>query len=163
MSGTVPAIRHTLTVPLSVGRAFAAFVEGLGAWWPGEYTWSADVLELIAIEPRVGGRCFERGPHDFECDWGRVLVYERPYRIVFTWQISPDRQPVPDPARAGEIDVQFEEEEPSVTEVHFEHRGFERHGPEGAAYRDALAAAEGWPYILERYAAYAAKQVPGVS
>ncbi len=92
-------IKQTLTVPGSVDRAFHVFTEELNMWWPNEYTWSGEVLETIEIEPRKNGRCFERGPHGFECDWGRVLVWQPPDRLVFTWQIAPDRVPQPDPKK----------------------------------------------------------------
>jgi uncharacterized protein YndB with AHSA1/START domain len=146
-------IRRTLTVAAPIDRAFSAFTEELGAWWPREYTWSGEALDTIAIEPREGGRCFERGPHGFECDWGRVLVCERPERLVFTWQISPRREPVPDSERAGEVEVRFAPEGDSGTRVELEHRGFERHGEGSADYRDALDSPQGWDFMLERYAA----------
>jgi uncharacterized protein YndB with AHSA1/START domain len=99
------AIHQIMTVPMSVEHAFKIFAEGLASWWPAEYTWSQDVLETIAIEPGEGGRCFERGPHNFECDWGRVLTWEPPHRLAFTWQISPKREPEPNPAKASEVEV----------------------------------------------------------
>jgi uncharacterized protein YndB with AHSA1/START domain len=146
-------IRHTLVVLAPVERAFAAFTAGLASWWPREYTWAGDVLETIAIEPREGGRCFERGPESFTCDWGRVRAWEPPRRLVFTWQISPRREPEPNPARASEAEVRFVREGPASTRVEFEHRHLERHGQGGDTYRDALASTQGWPYILGRYAA----------
>lgn len=144
-------IKHGLTVPLSVEAAFSLFVHKLMAWWPREYTWSNDVLELIAIEPVLGGRCFERGPHRFEVDWGRVLVWEHPARLVFTWQISPRREPEPNPAKASEVEVRFTARTADTTEVAFEHRLIERHGAGSAEYHAALSTPQGWPYILGRY------------
>lgn len=69
-------VSQSVHVPLHPDRAFALFAEQLGHWWPQEYTWSRKVLELIGIEPRVDGLCFEHGPHGFRCDWGRVLAWE---------------------------------------------------------------------------------------
>lgn len=152
---SVTPISRTLIVKSAVDRAFALFTEGLATWWPRMYTWAGDVLEVIAIEPRVDGRCFERGPHGFTCDWGRVLVWEPPHRLVFTWQISPKREPQPNPDKASEIEVRFIAEGRATTRVVFEHRGFERHGEGGAAYRAGLASAEGWTMILDCYAAVA--------
>ena len=79
-----------------------------GSWWPAEYTWAQTTLEGIAIEPKEGGRCHETGPHGFSCDWGRVVACAPPERLVFTWQISPDRTPQPDPERSSEVEVTFE-------------------------------------------------------
>lgn len=140
-----------MTVPAPAERAFAIFTEGLASWWPAEYTWSQDVLATIAIEPGEEGRCFERGPHHFECDWGRVLAWEPPRRLVFTWQISPRREPQPNPLKASEIEIRFEPEGPSATRVEFEHRFFDRHGEGWAEYRAALESPQGWSYILDRY------------
>lgn len=145
------AIHRTMTVPTSAKRAFAVFTEELASWWPAEYTWSQDVLKTMAIEPGEGGRCFERGPHNFECDWGRVLVWEPPRRLVFTWQISPKREPEPNPAKASEVKLRFEAEGPFTTRVAFEHRHFARHGEGGAEYRAVLDSPQGWSYILDCY------------
>jgi uncharacterized protein YndB with AHSA1/START domain len=150
---TENAVRHTVSVPVPAEPAFRLFTDGLASWWPAEYTWSRDVLETIAIEPREGGRCFERGPHGFQCDWGRVLAWEPPRRVVFTWQISPRREPEPDPAKAGEVEVRFEPGDDGGTRVALEHRGFARHGDDADAYREAMGSPQGWPYILDRYGA----------
>ena len=144
-------IHQTLSAPVPAEHAFEVFTNGLDSWWPHEFTWSGDVLETIAIEPREGGRCFERGPHGFEVDWGRVLVWEPPHRLVITWQISPQREPQPDPDKASKVDVRFEQEDNKRTRVIFEHRGLARHGGDSQAYREALASPQGWPYILENY------------
>ena len=76
--------RATVTVPRPPERAFVAFVDGLGDWWPPEYTWAQQKLDAIGIEPREGGLCSERGPHGFRLDWGRVIAWEPPSRLLFT-------------------------------------------------------------------------------
>lgn len=80
-----------------------------------------------------------------------MLAWEPPHRLVFTWQISPERVPEPDPDRASEVEVSFEPESPSRTRVEFEHRRFGRHGDGAAEYRAALNSPQGWPYILDCY------------
>jgi uncharacterized protein YndB with AHSA1/START domain len=146
------SVRRTVRVPAPLDRAFATFAEAFGRWWPREYTWGKDVLEAIGLEPREGGLCFERGPHGFTCHWGRVLLWDPPRRLVFSWQISPRREPEPNPAKASEVEVRFEADGPGATRVALEHRGFARHGEGGDAYRAALGSAEGWAMILDRYA-----------
>jgi len=145
------SICHTFSTSVSPDRAFKIFTAELGEWWPREYTWSGDVLEDIGIEQEEGGFCYERGPHGFLCYWGRVLKWDLPKRLLFSWQISPTRVPEPDPDKASEVEVEFKPEHPSGTSIIFEHRHLERHGDEGAAYRDGLASPQGWPYILERF------------
>jgi len=146
-------IRRELSVACAPAAAFHVFTAHMHRWWPREYTWSGDVLDAIGIEPRAGGLCYERGPHGFRCDWGRVLAWEPPERLVLAWQISPRREPVPDPARASEVEVRFEPDGQGGTRVTLEHRAFDRHGTGAGEYRSALASPQGWPCILARYAA----------
>jgi uncharacterized protein YndB with AHSA1/START domain len=141
-------IRHTVTVPRSIEDAFALFTDGLTTWWPAEYTWAQGVLDVIVMEPGLNGRCFERGPHSFECDWGRVLVWEPPTRVRFTWQISPRREPVPDPTKASEVEVRFTAQGVERTQVTLEHHHFKRHGEGYIESQKMLNSEQGWPYIL---------------
>ncbi|HEU6452950.1 MAG TPA: SRPBCC family protein [Gemmatimonadaceae bacterium] len=149
------AIQYTLTVPLRPSDAFSLFAHRLAEWWPREYTWSQSVLEDIGIEARHDGLCYERGPHGFRCDWGRVLAWEPPGRLVLAWQISPRREPEPNPEKASTIELRFDAEGDGKTRVMLEHRDFDRHGDDANGYRAALASEQGWPYILGRYAAAA--------
>ena len=151
------AITASVRAPLPPGRAFELFTEGMGEWWPREFSWSQDVLEGIGLEPREGGFAFERGPHGFTIHWGRVLTCEAPQRIVFTWQIAADRTPQPDPDKAGEVEVVFTRSEEGDTEVALEHRGWERLGEGAQEYRDAFEAAGAWPHALASFASAAAK------
>lgn len=144
-------IKQVFTVPLTARNAFDLFTNKLHSWWPKEYTWAGDVLENIEIESGTNGRCFERGPHGFECDWGRVLTWDPPNRIGFTWQIAPNRVPEPDPEKCSEIDVHFEQDEDDETIVTFIHRNFEKHGEGSESYREAMSSEQGWPYILNNY------------
>ena len=142
---------HRISVAATPEAAFAAFTEGMTAWWPPEYTWSHKVLQEIGIEPREGGHCFETGPHGFRCDWGRVVTCEPPARIAFTWQISPQRVPQPDPARASLVDVRFAPDG-DATQVTVVHRHFSRHGEGAPEYEAAMNSGQGWPLLLGRFA-----------
>jgi uncharacterized protein YndB with AHSA1/START domain len=144
-----------VTVDVAPERAFALFTEGMGRWWPREFSWSQDRLEEIGIEAREGGFAYERGPHGFTIHWGRVLTCEVPQRIVFTWQIAPDRTPQPDPDRASEVEVVFTGSADDGTDVALEHRGWERHGEGARGYRESFEAAGAWPQALESFAAAA--------
>lgn len=155
-SKNLSPIERAVTVPAAPQRAFTHFVEEFANWWPRTYTWSGEVLHDIGIEQRAGGHCYEIGPGGFRCDWGTVLVFEAPQRIVFSWQINYDRTPQPDPAHAGQVEVCFglHDEHGGLCRVLLEHRGFERCGSDGAAYRAALDAPDGWTFILASYAGY---------
>lgn len=143
-------IRISIDLPVPPEHAFAGFID-LDAWWPREYTWSGEVLDRVAMEVGEGGHCIEWGPHEFRYDWGRVLRWDPPTRLLFTWQIGPDRTPQPDPARASEVEVTVAQvgEGSRVTVVH---RHFDRHGDGADDYRAGLANPGGWPYMLEAFA-----------
>jgi uncharacterized protein YndB with AHSA1/START domain len=145
-------IERRIDLPIAVNKAFDLFVAGFQTWWPAEYTWSKDTLQRIVIDPGQGAPCFEEGPHGFRCQWGRVLTWEPPQRISFSWQIAPDRTPEPNPRKASEVTVIFTELQSGGTRVRLIHSGFARHGEGAAAYKEELAAPEGWPYLLGRLA-----------
>jgi uncharacterized protein YndB with AHSA1/START domain len=155
------SIQAEVTVQVTDERAFEVFVDNFASWWPPEYSWSQDVLEDIGIEPHEGGLCFERGPHGFRCDWGRVLDWDPPRRLVIAWQISPRREPEPNPAKASEVEVQFDADGEGGTSVRLEHRAFERHGDDADEYARMLGSEQGWPWLLDRFAAACAEAAGG--
>ena len=118
----IPPITATATVGLPVDLAFRVFTDDFTGWWPHQYhIGQAEVAEIL-LEPHVGGRWYERGVDGSECDWGRVLAWEPPGRVVFTWQINGAWQFDPDPDHASEIEVLFVEDGPEQTRVEVEHR-----------------------------------------
>jgi len=147
---SVPSVRHTITVEASRGHAFDVFTRGIDTWWFRDHHIGTEPLEEVVMEPREGGRVFERGIHGAECDWGRVLVWDPPSRLVVSWGIGGDWRFDPDLAHASEYEVRFIEESPARTRVEFEHRHFERHGGVGQSIRDSVD--KGWPKLLAAYA-----------
>lgn len=135
----------------AIEDSFSAFVDQLSDWWPQEYTWSQQSLKKMTIAPYVNGHCFETGPHDFRCDWGRVLEFERPFLISFTWQISASRVPVPDPEKASKVSVTFKTLEDKTVRVRLIHSNFDKHGAGWEDYAMAMISEKGWSYILEKY------------
>ena len=105
------------------------------------------------FEPKVGGHIYDRGVDGSECRWARVLAYEPPDRVVFSWDISPQWQIETDPDNTSEVEVRFIAETPERTRVELEHRNLDRHGPGWQAVRDGVADDDGWPLYLARYAA----------
>ena len=153
---TLDAVRQSVTVPLSQEQAFELFVEEFGSWWPLEsHHIGEHPARQVIIEPREGGRWYERDESGAECEWGRVLIVERPARILLAWHLSPRWEFDPDPERATEIEVTFEAQGEGSTIVALEHRGFEVLAEAGPELRKAVAGEAGWPMLLGRYAAKA--------
>jgi len=153
---TIPAIHGTVTVGVPVERAFRVFTDSFHTWWPADYhIGKADMVQAI-MEPREGGRWYERGVDGSECDWGRVLAWEPPHRLVVTWQINGEWRYDPDPEHASEIEVRFTADGPGQTTVELEHRLLDRLVA-GQAIHDAIAVqGGGWTSLLELFAKAAA-------
>jgi uncharacterized protein YndB with AHSA1/START domain len=105
------------------------------------------------LEPRVGGHLYDRGVDGSECRWGRVLAYEPPHRVVFTWDISPHWQIETDRDRSSEVEVRFIAETPERTRVKLEHCYLDRHGEGWEGLREGVGGDGGWPLYLQRYGA----------
>ena len=150
-TATIPAIHGTVTVNAPIERAFRIFTESFTTWWPADYhIGEADMAEAI-IEPREGGRWYERGVDGSECDWGHVLVWQPPHRLVVTWQINGQWQYDPDPEHASEIEVRFTPEGSDQTTVTLEHRLLHKLVG-GEAIRDSISGGGGWSAVLAPYA-----------
>jgi uncharacterized protein YndB with AHSA1/START domain len=105
------------------------------------------------VEPHVGGAILDRGADGSECRWARILAFDPPTRVVFSWDIGPTWQLETDPEHASEVEVRFVAEADDRTRVELEHRHLERHGPGWESLRDGIAEDQGWPLYLDRYAA----------
>ena len=141
-------VSHTLTVRAPVERAFAVFTDGFGSWWPATHHLGDSELADAIIEPRAGGRWYERDVDGSECEWGTVVAFEPPHRLVLTWQIGGDWCYHAD--QASEIEVNFT---PTGDQTHvtLEHRLLERHGEGAASLRDAVSQEGGWSGLLVLY------------
>lgn len=146
----VPPVRHVIVVDAPREHAFEVFTRGLDSWWFRHHHIGKEPIREAVMEPREGGRVYERGIHGAECDWGRVLAWEPPSRLVVAWQIGGDWQFDPEPAHASEYEVRFIAETSTRTRVEFEHRHFERHGEAGRKIRDSVE--NGWAKLLATYA-----------
>lgn len=136
--------------------AFGKFLYELNEWWPIAYTWSQDQLIEIRIDGQKNGLCTEIGPYGFRCDWGRVTELIENKKISLKWQISPRREPIPNPDKASDINVLFKENNGS-TILEFEHFNFENHGAGAEDYLKMMDGEKGWNYILNAYKNYCEK------
>ena len=146
-------VRRQIVVDAPIERAFAVFTERFGDIKPPEHNLlSAPIAETV-FEPKVGGHIYDRAVDGSECRWARVLAYDPPDRVVFSWDISPRWTLETEPDNASEVEVRFVAETPQRTRVELEHRNLDRHGPGWESVRDGVADNEGWPLYLDRYAA----------
>jgi len=53
-------VLKTITVKAPIQRAFSVFVEQMETWWPATHHIGTTPFQTIFVEPRVGGRWFER-------------------------------------------------------------------------------------------------------
>ena len=148
------AVRTSIIVEAPIERAFSVFTEGIGTWWPEtHHILEAELAEMV-FEPRVGGNIYDRGVDGSECRWARILEYDPPRRVVFSWDINTDWQLETDHSKASEVEVTFTAEGEQRTLVELEHRNLERHGEGWEGMRDAVGSPGGWD--LSRFAEVAA-------
>ena len=145
-------VRKQVVVKASVEDAFDVFTEEIDSWWPRSHHIGKSPMTRIVVEGRPGGRCYSEQQDGTECDWGRVLVWERPYRFVFAWQITHEWGYQPDLAKSSEVEVRFVSVHPEATRVEVEHRFFERHGVGAEPMRTAVDAPNGWTLVMSLYA-----------
>ena len=150
-------VRKSVTVKAGVERAFQVFTAGIDSWWPRTHHIGKSPMTKAIIEGRAGGRCYSEQADGTECDWGQVLEWEPPRRLVLAWQITHEWGYEPDLAKASEVEVRFTPVAEGSTRVEVEHRHFERHGAGGVAMKTAVDAPGGWGTILELFAAVAAQ------
>ncbi len=131
-------VRRQIVVQAPIEQAFSAFTERFGDFKPPEHNLLASPIASTTFDPRVGGNIYDVAEDGSECRWARVLAYEPPDRVVFSWDISPYWQLEADPANASEVEVRFVAETPDRTRVELEHRNLERHGPGWEGVREGV-------------------------
>lgn len=149
------SVRKVVSVHAPLMVAWQVFTEQMGTWWPlAVYKIGKAKAVDAVIEPRVGGRWYERGDDETTCDWGRVLSWEPPSRLVLSWDISADWQP--DPDLKTEIEVRFIAEGKDATRVELEHRKLDRYGARRDEMRRIFETEGDWGRLLQMFADRAA-------
>lgn len=144
----IPApVRKSLVVKADLQRSFNTFTGRMGSWWPRSKSVASSAQVDVVIEPRTGGRWFERGADGSECEWGKVLHWDPPARLILAWQI--DGHWKYNPGCITEVEINFTALGAAETRVDFEHRHLERLGENATAIRDMLNS--GWGSILDLY------------
>ena len=147
------SIRKEVEVNAPIDRAFAVFASRMGDWWHKEHSIARGTSQKdVVIEPRAGGRWYEVGADGSEHQWGRVLTYDPPRRLVLAWQLTRDF--VYDPNFETTVEVNFEERD-GTTLVRFEHRDLERMGADAVEMLEGMDG--GWAMLLGLFKAEAEK------
>ena len=144
-------VNRSVVVKADVERSFAAFTGRMGRWWPRTHSIGSTPLADVIVEPRVGGRWYERGAEGSECEWGKVLAWDPPGRLILAWQLDANWKY--DPALVLEVEITFTALQGGMTRVDLEHRNLERYGDKAAAVRDMIGSDNGWMGILKSFIA----------
>ena len=145
-------IKKQLTVAAPIEKAFRVFTANMSTWWPKSHHIGASPLKECIIEPKVEGRWYEVCEDGSECDWGTVLAWEPPNRVMLNWQLNASFKR--DPALVSEVEVRFTALSPTQTRVDFEHRNLEALGLDGAG---VTGMDHGWGTILDSYSSQASQ------
>jgi len=153
MPAYVEPVRRSIVVKVGQARAFEVFTARMDRWWLRTHSIGKSPIAEVVMEQRVGGRWYERGEDGSECEWGHVLVWEPPRRVVLAWQI--DAQFKYNPEMVTEVEVRFEPRGAKETEVLLEHRLIERLGDAAAGFAKGVGG--GWGGLLEVFGKEAAQ------
>ncbi len=134
------SVARAIDVDAPIEHAFRVFTDGIGTWWNPEH--HLFEVERMVFEPHVGGNIVDIGVDGAECRWSRVLAYEPPTLVRFSWDITLQWQIETDPAKASEIEVRFTAIDAGHTHVELTHRHLDRHGNGWEAMRAAVDS--GW-------------------
>lgn len=152
MTQRIPNVAHHVVVNAPIEPAFAVFTEQFGDFKPREHNLLAVPIAETVFEPRVGGHIYDRGVDGSVCRWARVLAYEPPHRLLFSWDIGPAWQLESDQSKTSEVEVRFTAESDARTRVDLEHRHLDCHGPGWQSVAEGVDGEAGWPLYLDRYA-----------
>ena len=151
----IDPIRRSVVVTCTVDQAFTVFTEGMGSWWPTqEFSRAADredgdvKTERVVVEPWEGGRILEAMSDGSEGNWGTILVWDPPHRLVMAWKPNSTELP------PTEVELQFIEQDDGSTRVDLEHRGWERLADLARQARSEYS--NGWPLVFDQLFAAAA-------
>jgi uncharacterized protein YndB with AHSA1/START domain len=153
MSTPETSVRKSIVVNAPIAHAFKVFTEGFNTWWPRTHHIGKVEPYTAIVEPREGGRWFERGADGSECDWGRVLAFSPPTRVAVSWHLNASYAYDPDPTRASRVEVTFHDEGNGKTRVELIHSDLDRHGAGWEKIRESVGSPGGWGGILEAFGA----------
>jgi uncharacterized protein YndB with AHSA1/START domain len=146
-------VKKSVVVAAAPERAFEVFTTGFDSWWPRSHSIGDSPLKTAVMEPKAHGRWYGRLENGTESEWGEVLAWEPPRRVLLAWRIGADWRY--DPNLHTEVEVTFTPQGAS-TRVTLEHRLLENMGEAGEGMRAQFDSDGGWGGLLRAYAEAAA-------
>jgi uncharacterized protein YndB with AHSA1/START domain len=140
----IEPLRVEVDLACAPEHAFATWTERFAAWWPRGHSVTGDPAAIV-LEPRLGGRIYERGSDGREIEWGEITAWDPPHRLTYRWHIRRDR------ADATDVEIRFLAADGGSTRLEISHTGWERLGAEAETWRDANRG--GWGGLLPVFAA----------
>jgi len=141
----IEPLRMSAELECSAEHAFSVWTNRFSSWWPRDHSARGNPNAEIVLEPRLGGRIFERAPDGREIDWGEVTVWEPPTRLAYLWHIGSDR------ADATDVELNFVDAGDGTARLELVHTGWERLGADGPKRRERNTA--GWGGLLPHFTA----------
>ncbi len=149
---SIAPVCHSVEVNGPPARAFQLFTANMGCWWPGGRTPAAKPAVNVVVEPREGGRWYEVDQEGNETQWGKIVAWDPPHRLVLGWQLGRDWRY--EPGLLTEVEIGFADAGDGKTLVSLEHRNLERFGDYAEERRAQVDG--GWPSRLVDFRTYAA-------
>jgi uncharacterized protein YndB with AHSA1/START domain len=143
----IEPIRHSVTVPIAAAEAFLLFTGNMQKWWPCEAVGIKPHVAIV-LEPYPDGRWYEVDEDGLETNWGRVLEWQSPHRLLLGWQL--DANFAYHPQLITEVEICFTALDDGATQIVLEHRRLERFAERAVEVRGALDG--GWPGVLSGFA-----------
>jgi len=143
----IEPLRLSYEIDCPADHAFEVWTSRLSTWWPKGHSTSGDPDTTVVLEPRLGGRIFERTSDGREIEWGEITVWSPPSRLGYLWHIGRER------TAATDVDLTFVDLGDGRTRLEIVHSGWDRLGAEGDAWRNANT--DGWSSLIPRFVAAA--------
>lgn len=145
-------LRFSIDVACPAEHAFQVFTRRFDAIKPRDHNLMANPIVETVLDPFVGGTIRDIAEDGTVCVWARILVFEPPQRLAFSWDIGPTWEVETDPAHTSEVTVTFEPTGTDSSRVVLEHTHLERHLGPLEGFR-GLSGGRGWPLYLDRFRA----------
>jgi hypothetical protein len=140
---TIEPLRLSFEIACPRDHAFEVWTTRMGAWWPKGHSTSGDPRTVVTLEPRLGGRIYERTSDDRRIDWGEITAWDPPRSLTYLWHIGREA------SQATVVELSFVDNGDETTRLDIVHSGWEQLGAEAVEYRNANT--NGWQTLLPSF------------